>query len=120
MNGTSAWEMVLQVIQVVLVAASVAYVAVQVRGQRKAINFQVYSQVSAAYIRQGASTNEHPMLNSVWLPWEPRERRDELIAAQRRASELGLDWGAWRETTEEERKCYRFTRDALEILEQAW
>ncbi len=116
----TAWGVALQVVQVVLVAVSVAYVAIQVRGQRKAINFQVYSQVSAAYVRQGASTTDHPILNSVWLPWEPQDRRDQLLAAQDRAREAGLEWGAWREMTEDERKCYRFTREVLEILEQAW
>ena len=58
--------------------------------------------------------SEDAKLNCIWQPLEPgrRKRLDEVQGANR--------WGAWFEMTDEEKRCYRYTRLALEIFEQAW
>jgi hypothetical protein len=119
-GGAVTWqELVVAAVQVVLVAASVFYLARQVRAERRAISFQVYSQVSDGYVRLGSSTTDHPELNSVWEPWEAA-RLTELRTAQTTGAAAGVPWAAWRTMNEQEKRCYRYTREVVEVLEQAW
>ena len=100
--------------QLLVVLVSVVYLAIQVRGERVAQGFQAYAQVNDAYMRHLWLASEDPELNDIWEPLAGN-RREELDAAQRAGS-----WGAWHAMSIQERKCYRYTRLALEIFEQAW
>jgi hypothetical protein len=114
MPDSTAMTAYLTAAQLCVVVASVVYLALQVHGERVAAGFQAYSQVNDAYMRHLWLASENPELDSVWEPWD-EVRRAELDIAQR-----GGKWGAWHAMTLEEKRCYRYTRAALEIFEQAW
>ena len=59
-------------------------------------------------------TVDKPELNGVWERFT-ESRFGELEEAQSQGN-----WGAWHIMNEEERACYRFTRRALEHVEQAY
>jgi hypothetical protein len=105
---------VLTTAQLIVVVFSLLYLGRQVRGERVAAGFAAYSQVNDAYTTHLWRAVEDPTLDAVWDPWDP-EREAALAEAQRSGT-----WGAWHAMTADERRCYRFTRAALEIFEQAW
>jgi hypothetical protein len=100
--------------QLIFVVLSVGYLARQVRGERIAQGFQAYSYVTDAYMRHLWLSSEHNELNCIWEPLDDA-RRTELEEAQSLRN-----WGAWHEMSDDEKRCYRYTRAALEIFEQAW
>lgn len=101
--------------QLVVVIASLIYLSRQVHGERVAAGFQAYSHVNDAYMRHLWLASERDELNCIWEPWD-LDRKAELDLAQ----QTGGLWGAWHAMTTEEKRCYRYTRAALEIFEQAW
>lgn len=103
-------------VQSLVVAVTVLYLGRQVKDQRSAIDFQVYTHVSDAYARHLWMAVDRPHLDDVWEPWEDERRREHLVREQERAER----WGAWHAMRDEERVAYRWTRSALEIFEQAW
>lgn len=105
----------LTVAQLVVVVSSLAYLARQVRGERVASGFAAYSHINDTYMEHLRRANDEPNLNTVWDPLDV-ERKREFDLAQ----ESAKVWGAWHTMTDAERRCYRFTRAALEIIEQAW
>jgi len=120
LNNTQFIDVVIGLAQVILVAATLGYLAIQVRSETRAIGFQVYSKVSDSYIQLGWMTADHPEFDDIWIPWGADPRGAELAEAQRKGREAGFPWGAWRIMTDAERLSYRFTRSSLETLEQAW
>jgi hypothetical protein len=111
----------LLLVQCLTIAASVLYLAKQVKGEKHAMGFQVYSQITDAYLRHLWLATGQPFLNQVWEQWaEGDGRREELAEAQAETRAAGQSWGAWKIMTDEERTCYRYTRQAIELFEQAW
>ncbi|WP_026912743.1 hypothetical protein [Patulibacter minatonensis] len=100
--------------QLVVVVVSLWYLGSQVRGERVAAGFAAYSHVNDSYMEHLWRAVEDPSLDCIWDPWHD-DRVSVLNVAQR-----GQHWGAWRTMTVDERRCYRYTRAAIEIFEQAW
>lgn len=100
--------------QLVVVLVSVWYLGRQVTGEKVAAGFQAYSYVNQAYAEHLWRAAENPALNCIWLPQDGV--RKALLDTEQHAT----SWGAWRAMSDEEKLCYRYTRAALEIFEQAW
>jgi hypothetical protein len=78
------------------------------------LRFEVYERVTQRYadLLERASSDQD--LNRIYQPLDSR-RQHELDAAQ--AADPG--WGAWEIMDFQEQKCFRYTRLALEVCEQA-
>lgn len=105
---------ILGIAQLVAVIVSVLYLGRQVTGEKVAAGFQAYSQVNQAYTAHLWRAAEDPSLNCIWKPQDDA-RMKELDAAQAAGA-----WGAWSAMSDHEKLCYRYTRAALELFEQAW
>lgn len=114
MLDVDSWSLVLDVVQLVAVMATLWYFAIQVRGERVAQGFQAYALINQAYMQHLWLAAEDERLNCVWQPIDPGRKR-KLDRAQSAG-----DWGAWHLMDSDEKRCYRYTRATLEIIEQAW
>lgn len=114
MSDSNTLTSYLTAAQLVVVVVSAAYLARQVRGERVAQGFEAYSHVNDAYLRHLWLASERDELNCIWQPLDA-SRKSELDQAQ-----AEHQWGAWHAMDLEEKHCYRYTRTALEIFEQAW
>jgi hypothetical protein len=110
---------VLQLIQVVVLGPSLFFVGYQVLLQRKQVRDQVaiqgyklYHLLVQQYMEILRRADYNPELNCIWDPVDV-QRHSVLEDAQRCRT-----WGAWYAMTQEERRCYRFVRSALETFEQ--
>lgn len=121
MTHFELWSLVVMGVQTLALIPTLAFAAYQLHAQRKqmeqqrlVLEYEVYQRVSQANVDLLWRAVEHPELNSVWEPMD-EQRKAVLDTAQ-----SSRRWGAWLAMTDEERMCYRFTRAALEIAEQAW
>lgn len=113
--------LILQIIQVVVLGPSLAFLGIQVSLQRRQVRnqamiqgYDLYRQLTQQYLkllRRGGDDHE---LNLIWEPPDP-ERHCLLNEAQ-----AARRWGAWYAMTPGERRCYRLIREALETFEQAY
>jgi hypothetical protein len=112
---------IFQIIQVVVLGPSLAFLGLQVLLQRRQIHDQIaiegyklYHLLAQQYMELLRRADHDQELNCIWEPLDP-ERSCTLDEAQDSAS-----WGAWHAMTPTERRCYRFVRAALETFEQAY
>lgn len=70
--------------------------------------------ISEQYLNILRSAIADPIFNTIWDPIEC-DRFDVLHAAQ-----MEHLWGAWHLMSEDEKKCYRYTREAIETFERAF
>ena len=80
---------------------------------RHAVAFQTYQQLSQRYTDLLWMASDDPLLNCIWEPLGDDDKA-RLDGAQ--AQKI---WGAWFVMSDQERKCYRYVRSALETFEQA-
>jgi hypothetical protein len=107
--------------QLLVGAIGIGAIFGQVRGERRAQQFDVYNKVSMTYMDHLWRAAEDPQLNEIWEPWAADDkRRRELGQAQAGQGAAAATWGAWYAMNDSERYAYRYTRAALEIFEQAW
>ena len=97
--------------------ASVLFLAIQLRKERKLEEFKTLQALEEKYtalLWKGAEQSE---IDQAWkpIPSNRKQKFDTLI------KECSLDsWIIWSAMTDEEKNCYRFTRSGFEILEQAY
>ncbi len=102
-------------VQSIGVIGSLVFVAIQLRRHRHVLAYETYQRLSREYQDLLWRAVEDPNLDTVWDPLDETERvRFDL------AHDDPSAWGVWYAMNEEERRCYRFTRRALELFEQAW
>ena len=111
---------VLSAVEASAIVATLFYVMHEFRlqreeldGQRRALNFQVYQQISERYTDHLWKATDDPELNCIW------ERLDDERRAELETAQAGSTWGAWATMDLGERKSYRYTRAAFEVFEQA-
>lgn len=98
-----------------VLAGTLGALAYQLWRQRQEHGFEVYQELVRWYTSHVWRAAEEPELDRVWDEL-PGPRRAALDAAQ---EGRGDGWGAWRIMTQEERRAYRWTRETLEMFEQA-
>ena len=109
---------ILTAAQAFVAIPALIFLGLEFQRERKATQFQAYSQVSDAYAAHLwlAADRENADLDTIWEPWGDDEPRRQALQAKQDAG----PWGAWYAMEPHERRCYRYTRGALEIFERAW
>lgn len=109
------------VVQAAFVLPTLAFAAYQLKMQRQemarqrdALGYDVYQRINSQNTEFLWTAAEDPTLDCIWEPMDPA-RKSELDQAQEARS-----WGAWHAMNAEERRCYRYTRRAIELVEQSW
>jgi hypothetical protein len=83
--------------------------------QQEVLSFEVYQRLTERYSSHLALASQEPLYHRLYEPLR-EARKDELDDAQR----ANPPWGAWEIMDDDEKKCFRYTRIALEICEQAY
>lgn len=116
----SATLSIVNVLQLALPIFGLMFVGYQLLLQRRELANQVevqgcllYQDLANRYADLLHRADEDPVLNGVWDPCDG-ERFEALTGAHQ-----SRVWGAWHAMTNDERRCYRYIRSALEIFEQA-
>ncbi|WP_035696462.1 hypothetical protein [Glycomyces tenuis] len=108
-------------IEAIGVIATLGFLSYQMMLQSRSVRhdsrlrqFELYQNLLNQHTELLKMADRDPVLNEIWEPMDP-ERRRELDRAQ-----AENDWGAWYAMTPEEQRCYRYTRYAVELFEQAY
>ena len=108
-------------LQLTAVVLSLMFVGYQVRLQRITLDnqirvqgFQLYHLLAQQYIDLLLRADQDPVLNSIWESPNSQRKRELDDAQESRR------WGAWFVMTPEEKRCYRYTRSAIETFEQTY
>jgi hypothetical protein len=81
----------------------------QIRRERKARAFETYERISSRFSDVLWRAAPDPTLDDIWE--QPDARTDELVKLGSRA---------WDQMLPDERRAFRYTRSAFDVLEQAW
>lgn len=107
--------------QLVVLLASLGFVGWQIRlqsqelhNQGKLHSFQLYHLLVQQYVELLHRADTDTDLNQIW------ERPDDARMAELDAAQQAEHWGAWYAMDPVERRCYRYTRSAIETFEQAY
>lgn len=97
--------------------ASVLFLAMQVKKERKLEEYRTLQALEEKYTTLLWMSSETPEIDLAWADL-PSERKKVFDSVTTKA--CNKSWPVWSVMTEEEQNCYRFTRAGLEILEQAY